>query len=212
MVRIRNGRATRGSLTLVALVVLSSPAWAPPVTLVDTAAEYEQMLHEYKVPITPDMRRILEEMRTTPRMSKRGLQLLIQVLDVVVPPLKVKMDEERKKERERERLRLISELEERRSEAKRKADKLRKELDRLERLNAYCENGDLYFRKTLMGFGSWIEEDASTGEAIPIEEFDLNNAVLNRLMELQAAGWKNKIPAKTVACGPGVQAIYDVLR
>lgn len=84
--------------------------------------------------------------------------------------------------------------------------------DRLERLAEYCDNGSLYFRKTLIGVGPWVEEDESTGVSVLVSDFDLNSAVANRLLELQAAGWKNKIPAKTVACGDGVQAIYDVLR
>lgn len=74
----------------------------------------------------------------------------------------------------------------------------------MERLKQYCDNGHLYFTKTLFGFEDWVEVDESTGVAVPITEFDLNNAVRNRLLELEASGWKGKIPAKTVACGPGV--------
>ena len=92
------------------------------------------------------------------------------------------------------------------------AEKVKKELERKMRLAAYCDNGDIYFRKTLWGFGEWVEEDESTGESTLIEEFDQNNDVLNRLMELKAGGWGNKIPARTVACGEGDQALYDVLR
>ena len=120
-----------------------------------------------------------------------------------------------KRARERvelERQHLMIQLEMSKAELERKKDELQRELARLTRLEDYCDNGNLYFRKTLAGFGEWVEEDESTGDSTPIAEFDLNNDVLNRLMELQAAGWKNKIPAKTVACGSGAQAIYGVLR
>lgn len=86
------------------------------------------------------------------------------------------------------------------------------EMERQARLESYCNNGHLYFKKTWMGLGQWVEEDELTKESRLVSEFDLNNVVLNRLLELQSQGWRNKIPARTVACGEGNQSLYDVLR
>ena len=46
----------------------------------------------------------------------------------------------------------------------------------------------------------------------PSRGFDLTDDVMNRLLGLEASGWKSTILAETVACGDPVHAIYDVLR
>ena len=176
------------------------------------ANQIEREFIEAGVPIDDFFRSQLDEVRygRYPRTRATAKRLLRKFVDVELYG-KGSYEEvfQGLKERQQE---LKKELADAREELVEAMEKVLSETERLERLEAYCDNGDLYFRKTLMGFGLWVEEDESTGESTPIAEFDLNNAVLNRLMELRAAGWKNKIPAKTVACGPGVQAIYDVLR
>ena len=163
--------------------------FSAPLEASKTGAQHaDEIERDWRGPIPPDVRNVLERLRraTDSTMTIELLGELEKVLSQRLEYLHRLRDEQ--------------------------AARVAAALERLTRLKAYCDNGSLYFRKTLLGFGPWVEEDESSGEATPIAEFDLNNVVLNRLLELQAAGWKNKIPAKTVACGPGVQAIYDVLR
>ena len=97
------------------------------------------------------------------------------------------------------------------AEAKQRIDELEVEMARIRRLTEYCENCALYFRKTWFGFGRWVEENERDGTATPVEDFDVNNQITNRIMALQAAGWGNKIPAGTAASGDGHHRLFDVL-
>ena len=96
------------------------------------------------------------------------------------------------------------------AETEKELEALRILQDRLERIQAYCANGNLYFVETL--FGGWVERDEATGSDRPVASFDVNNEVRNRLLELQASGWKREIPARTVACGEGDFPLWEVLR
>ena len=116
--------------------------------------------------------------------------------------------EQKRQKAEQER----QEFEERLTELRLQGEALRAEADRLKRLLDYCDDGSIYFRKTMLGLGEWIEEDEDDGTSTRVEEFDVDNKVINRLMELQAAGWGNKIPAGTVACGEGNHQLFDVIR
>ena len=115
------------------------------------------------------------------------------------------------REAEKRRRQALQEATERAlAETEKELQALRALQDRLERIQSYCANGSLYFVETF--FGGWVERDEATGEDSPVVSFDVNNEVLNRLLELQARGWKRKIPARTVACGEGDFRLWTVLR
>ena len=89
---------------------------------------------------------------------------------------------------------------------------MRLETERLLSPAENCDDGDLYFRKTWFGFGSWVEENRATDEATLVSEFDVDNKVVNRLLALQAEGWGNLILAGIVACRDDGDALLSVLR
>ena len=157
----------------------------------------------------------------SPELNGVVLQLRRELRDILQERA-LEAEDRRQQAAYQERQRKAREAEKRRRQALREATaralaETEKELqalralqDRLERIQSYCANGSLYFVETFLG--GWVERDEATGEDSPVASFDVNNEVLNRLLELQARGWKRKIPARTVACGEGDFRLWTVLR